>query len=1686
MTLGAGGGTNGGNANEGGDGGGRVRLVTDALVLDGRIIANGARGYDGPAKDSGGGAGGAVWITTGSLSGGGSIAADGADATADNAGNSPGGGGRVAIDYTTMVVDMRERVTALPGSGQPGRSAGPGTVFLNGPGGDATFVIDDGGRGAVASRAFAYDPSSDPAVTGARLVLRGTSHVEVGGPLALASLRLEGAAVLSGFDNTSTYEGGLSIDADEIVVGPDAAIDVSGQGYAGDCSTRSGGCRVGALTIGNLDNGAPTNAGGSHGGAGGGGVSRTFGDPFAPTTLGGGGGQGSSNTVEGGPGGGRVAITAARLELDGALRADGGVSPDAGGSGGAGGSLWVVVDELAGDGVMSALGGSPGTLGGSGGGGGRIAVVYGALDGARPFDLAGVDAYGGLGLTPDRNGGPGTVWTLHQGDRGVLRIDNAGRGHLNEAAPWPELGRVRVATVAAGVATVSGATWLADELTGLGVVRAADRLTGVIDGNAATTFETALALVDGDAVQGRRVLPGALVLAGAARVALFDELVADALTLESGAVLTHPQTPGTAVERGLWLEIGGAVVIDATAAIDVSGRGYLGDCSPGDSCGNGANWLGNTVIGGSRARSGGSYGGVGGGNEPNATYGDAWAPSDLGAGGAYGSGGGEPGGDGGGRVRVVASAGITLDGIVRADGAPGSEASQKNGAGGAGGAIWLTAPTLAGAGSVHADGGDGGSAAGQAGGGGRIALQYQTLQGLADGDVSALPGNGTGAPAGPGTVAWIPSSGTRRLVMDDGGRSAGVDDAALGWSASATPYDVGGDLTLRGTTRLVATSPLLVKALRLEGSAILSHLQTGTSAEAELEVAADSIDIAAGAAIDVDGRGYLGDCHGGGCGSGGYWLGNTQVDGARRSGGSHGGTGAGPTPNKTYGDPTAPTTLGAGGGYGSGGGEPGGDGGGRVHLLVGGALTLDGSIRAQGEAGVESSQRNGSGGAGGSVWIEAASLGGVGRVTVNGGGSASVGGYGGGGGRIALDVQALTLDAARVTAWPGHGVTESGGAGSVYLAVGGGRPSYVIDDGGVSAGTDDRPFGWDPSATAFDAGADLTVRGTTRLVLTSPLVVHDLTLADTAVLTHVKTSTSYVGYVSVTAATVTIGPDAAIDVSQRGFLGDCHGGACGSGGYTFGNVQSGAAHAGGSHGGIGGLGTQLVYDDPFGPVEPGQGGGYGSGGSGPGGDGGGRVRLVADRRGAGRRHPRRRAGAAHVGSGQRLGRRRRLGVAHARVAGRRRHRRRRRQQRQQHREPAGRGRRQRPRVIEYEAIDAQAPFDLDGVTAFGGAAARRSRDGAGTVWLLPAGAPGELRLDDGGRAALAEAAPWPRMARAAVTVTAHEVTVAGTPWFADQLIGTELGVAGSALHFHVIGNGGGTLELDPADGDVTAVLAAGGKLQLARGRRQHRARGSARALADRVEARDLIVSDRAVLTHAVARSGIKPPGLWLALSGAATIAASGAIDLIGRGIVGGCAPGSESCGGSSATLSGLLGRLARRAGRRRAESAPFGDANAPFEVGGGGSCGSGGSEAAAAAGAVIPRGRVAGAPRQHRRQRRRPRDGRRRRRRRPSGSWSASSRAQAACAPTAQPAGTGGGGGGGYVRLDLGTDAFTGPVSASGGAVGGGAGTVVQGLTAAASVGLVPGSARGRGARPRPGAAGRARPSNPATQCHGV
>lgn len=176
-----------------------------------------------------------------------------------------------------------------------------------------------------------------------------------------------------------------------------------------------------------------------------------------------------------------------------------------------------------------------------------------------------------------------------------------------------------------------------------------------------------------------------------------------------------------------------------------------------------------------------------------------------------------------------------------------------------------------------------------------------------------------------------------------------------------------------------------------------------------LHVTGDMV-IESSAWIYLDGKGYgsdsgpgagaWGNHHGGGAGHGG--------------GGGYGGTGG--AGGGIYGSMVKPSTLGSGGGTGKSIGSPSGVGGGRgggvIKVIVNGTLTLNGTLSANGKQGGHSQicipggcdYWSGGGGSGGSVWIDAKTLAGNGRITADGGnGGFSNRAGGGGGGRIAIE-----------------------------------------------------------------------------------------------------------------------------------------------------------------------------------------------------------------------------------------------------------------------------------------------------------------------------------------------------------------------------------------------------------------------------------------------------------------------------------------------------------------------------------------------------------------------------------------------------------------------------------------------------------------------------------------------------------
>src|ERR1035438_4727774 len=201
----------------------------------------------------------------------------------------------------------------------------------------------------------------------------------------------------------------------------------------------------------------------------------------------------------------------------------------------------------------------------------------------------------------------------------------------------------------------------------------------------------------------------------------------NSLQVTDTALVTHSPAAVGQTNNRVNLTIAQDVLIDGTSRIDVSFKGYNPDYP-----GPGGGVTG--TVGGDWG-SGGGYGGFGAdstaGAKGGSVYGSLIEPVDWGSAGGSCPSHSSVGGPGGGAVRLVVGGTLTVNGQIVADGsgdstAPGGGGDHEIG-GGAGGSIWLTVGTLAGAGTLSAIGGGrkeketrGG------GGGGRIAVYYGT------------------------------------------------------------------------------------------------------------------------------------------------------------------------------------------------------------------------------------------------------------------------------------------------------------------------------------------------------------------------------------------------------------------------------------------------------------------------------------------------------------------------------------------------------------------------------------------------------------------------------------------------------------------------------------------------------------------------------------------------------------------------------------------------------------------------------------------------------------------------------------------------------------------------------------------------------------------------------------------------
>ncbi len=492
-----------------------------------------------------------------------------------------------------------------------------------------------------------------------------------------------------------------------LTVGSNAAINVSEKGYNNGQGPGAGG------------NNQRTQ-GPSHGGMGGPHTAAqnprpTYGCPFAPLTLGSGGG---------GRGGG-----GARLNVGDTTRIDGFVSATGEqGSwrrpGGAGGSIFLTTASLEGKGsiVAAGRGASDSTDSGGSGGGGRIAVV---LTGSSDFGNITIDAPAGKDNSSSV-GASGTVYLQIQDQskgEGTLIIDND---------PHTLSTVILVATMMPEPSDYNDAP----DLSNLAAI--------IVTNNARLGFDTQTIY---DFGAGNLLTYGpsesTIILSGNNTGLNFPDpfVVPDSYTLmingplnaigdwtvPAGVTLSHFWNR---IAQTYWLELtlDGDLTIEAGAAIDANGRGY----APGQGPGAGP-------TGG--YREGGSHGGMGGlgygGQIAQPTYGPVVQPATLGSGAVFA---------GGGMILLDIQGELILDGTLAARNA----ASSAGRGGPAGGSIRVRAREITGNGLIDVSGGPtsfrGSAGYGSAGGGGggRTALV------LTDSD--SFGGVQIKAPGGPNTT----------------------------------------------------------------------------------------------------------------------------------------------------------------------------------------------------------------------------------------------------------------------------------------------------------------------------------------------------------------------------------------------------------------------------------------------------------------------------------------------------------------------------------------------------------------------------------------------------------------------------------------------------------------------------------------------------------------------------------------------------------------------------------------------------------------------------------------------------------------------------------------------------------------------------------------------------------------------
>ncbi len=329
---------------------------------------------------------------------------------------SASGSGTIAFDATRMGGDGEFEFFTVGVDRAGNRETPPGSWENPEP--------DTGATVAIASGIPVTVITSDTEIVGTLLDDRNLrvvgATVTLVGSHAFRNVELLEGAVLTHRETTASEAYGVEMTAWTLSVDATSRLDVTARGFLG--GGRSGLPDGVAHSVG-FAPGSESGTGGSYGGMGGwyaGAGSRqpapVYGDLTNPMDLGSGGGAWSG---DGGDGGGRVLVGAINVALDGAIRADGGVSSGSASGEGSGGSVNLAVRTISGRGSIEADGGTTGGGNHTGGGGGRIAIRF--LDLAT-YALASVTARGGDGYYGD--GADGTIFLLPEGQAGGELVIN--------------------------------------------------------------------------------------------------------------------------------------------------------------------------------------------------------------------------------------------------------------------------------------------------------------------------------------------------------------------------------------------------------------------------------------------------------------------------------------------------------------------------------------------------------------------------------------------------------------------------------------------------------------------------------------------------------------------------------------------------------------------------------------------------------------------------------------------------------------------------------------------------------------------------------------------------------------------------------------------------------------------------------------------------------------------------------------------------------------------------------------------------------------------------------------------------------------------------------------------------------------------------------------------------------------